>query len=320
MKHITPSLATLFILSIGCKKDPLLPPAAVNRPIAISAGVPQNVYTNKVKDFRLDATATVSSNGKRTLYFLWTNTTYPPGQPAVIVDPSKASTLVEKLTAGSYQFNLKVWDAAGNQASENFQVAVLQDSVQSAPKINAIGDMEVQLPSSTILLDGIENYRLNPAGRDLFFLWTLISSPANSNAVLSNATSEKAGIDIVTPGRYTFSLKLTNEIGLSSIDTFNIVALSDPLSGTEKIYDSVAWFVVQDDDWGPYAYLFINDPILTQNRNAGNTSIEIWDDDKKQWLPPTGFDYYFDNGLYLFTYENLQLLQGKKARVRLKFL
>ena len=311
--------SVLMLVFTACKKSELDIPV-VERPIAIQAQVPQKVYTNLIY-IDLDARTTVSSNGLRQLNFLWSSTAFPAGHPPVIASPSEALTKVDSLFAGKYLFKLKVWDNMGNQAIAEYQLEVIQDTLQSAPKISPLPDIVLQFPQNTINLNGTDNYKVNPAGRELSFFWTVIETPANSATIVINQyESPNAYAQVTTPGHYRFSLELTNELGFTSADTIDVNVLADPLSGTERIYENLTW-KVEDNGWGFYAQLFINEKDIFIYRNILNTSVSVWDEEKQDWVSPDRYEWYGgDDGLSIMVFDNPGPFDGKKTRVKVKFL
>ena len=113
MKNNYLIIASAFMLVFTACKKPEIDSPAVERPITIQAQVPQKVYTN-IKNIDLDARATVTSNGQRTLFFDWSCTSFPTGHPPIILAPTSANTKVDSIFAGQYLFRLKVRDNMGN--------------------------------------------------------------------------------------------------------------------------------------------------------------------------------------------------------------
>jgi hypothetical protein len=318
-KHLLIVAVSIVILSSCKKEDTQI--RGVDRPITISAQVPQKVYTNKL-DLRLDARSTLTSNGKRTLNFLWSCPTFPAGHPPVISNPSEAVTKVDSLRRGTYLFTLKVWDAAGNVALSDFPLEVLQDTLHDAPKINPLSDIKLQLPQCTASLNGSQNYQVNPQGRVLFFHWSVIQVPVNSTPIkMSDTAGAVLNVILNAPGHYRFRLELSNDLHLSSADTIDIEVLPDALSGTERIYDNVSW-KVEDDGWGGiYAGLFLSDPDIYQGRSSASYIISFWSEGKQQYIPAVNFAWSGGStGLLIYTYENPYPFAGLTARVKVKIL
>jgi hypothetical protein len=318
-KHLL-MVALSAALFNSCKKDDLQM-HIVDRPITISAQVPQKVYTNKVRDFILNAAATAASNGRRTIFFQWTCPIFPAGNSPIILSPSGASTKVDNLHVGKYTFILKAWDAAGNKALAEYQMEVFQDSLQNPPKIVLLPDMVLQLPKNLLELDVSEIIKANPPGRALSFDWYVLASPANSTPVefIQNGSADIYA-RIITPGQYRFELELTNELGLTSYDTINLSVLADPLSGMERTYDNLFWDVF-DDGWGYSAKVFISVPNIFLDRTSYNTSVSVWNEEKQEWISPELFGWNGNiQGLEIFLNDYAAQMEGKKTRVKVKFL
>jgi hypothetical protein len=75
-------------------------------------------------------------------------------RPVVIAEPGGLVTNVTGLTVGTFVFQLDVWDAHGNNASDTVRVTIKQDSNQAPVARIVILSSEVVLPVNSLVLDG----------------------------------------------------------------------------------------------------------------------------------------------------------------------
>jgi hypothetical protein len=95
---------------------------------------------------------------------------------------------------------------------------------KNKPPIAIAGpDQVITLPTDSALLDG--NASSDPDGKISEWLWTKISGPAPFSII--NATGARTAVKNLVAGIYQFELKVTDNGGLSTRDTIEVVA-SDP--------------------------------------------------------------------------------------------
>jgi hypothetical protein len=99
-----------------------------------------------------------------------------------------------------------------------------------APTANAGLDKIVNLPTSTVLLNGVGT---DPEdGRNVKFLWSQVSGPAT--AIFDDATKASITVSNLVAGTYVFGLKVTDQQLLSStVDLVNVVVA--PTGPTQQI-------------------------------------------------------------------------------------
>jgi hypothetical protein len=105
-----------------------------------------------------------------------------------------------------------------------------------------------------------------------------------------------------------------------------IKVLPDPLKGTTRVFENVAWERIKDG-WDDYIAIIMYQPDLFTNRYEGNMELRVWDADKKEWSDPKKYEWYtsYGGGLFiLYPYlddeEAYFKMDGVKTRVEVKFL
>lgn len=84
---------------------------------------------------------------------------------------------------------------------------------------------------NTITLNGSDSY--DPSGQTLSsYSWSVIGSPAYSNATINNPTSSSASLSINVAGEYVIQLSVTNAAGQIGIASITINGVPNPKFGT----------------------------------------------------------------------------------------
>ncbi len=196
-------------------------PAPVVTPIA-NAG--NNItITLPINTVTLDGSAS-SNPGGGVLTYAWTKISGPAG--FAIASPSAATTAVNNLVQGVYQFELIVTNSQGITANATVTVTVNPAPVIT-PIANAGNDITITLPVNTVTLDG--SATSNPGGGVLTYAWTAISGPAGYTITSpSAATTSVTGL---VQGSYVFQLTVTNSQGKTATATVT-VTVDDPAAVT----------------------------------------------------------------------------------------
>lgn len=313
------SIITLGFLS--CDKEKQVTPlnTAIPTEVSLKATVPAVIYSNK-KEFILDASATKKLNGTRSIQYLWSCTKFPSKKPDILY-PESSSTEVINFEVGSYRFNLQVTDNFGNQASNDFDLVVYQDTLKGPPVLPPLTDKTYQLPQP-VYLSALNVIEANPAGRTLKTQWIVLAQPNGSSAVDFIGSSPLfREVKGCVPGKYIFMLEIINELHLKAADTVELTILPDPLTGTVKIYDNLVWNKDVDEFGETYIGINITDPNLSfVYRDRTNTEVSLWDFEKQDWIALANFVGH-EGGLYLYSFPTLNTLTANSnARVRVKFL
>ncbi|XP_012263450.2 dyslexia-associated protein KIAA0319-like protein [Athalia rosae] len=138
---------------------------------------------------------------------------------------NESVTNITGLTKGEYTFKLTVVDEDGNKDSDTITVTVTQNK-NAAPKANAGGDQVVVEPINIIVINGslsTDDLRIKQ------WLWTRDPTSLAIGTVLEGTDqSPILMLSDVVPGRYVFSLKVTDDQGLNSEDTVSVIVKPDP--------------------------------------------------------------------------------------------
>jgi hypothetical protein len=219
-------------------------------------------------------------------------------------------------------------DNLGNMAESSYTLDVLEDTLTGKKPIAKAGpDQQINAPDNTVILDASETFSFNPPGRPLFLKWSIIQLPSSAYEVkITQNTIPVTTISSLVEGNYKIQLEVKNDVGLTSYDTMEIKVLPDPLKGTTRVFENVAWERIKDG-WDDYIAIIMYQPDLFTNRYEGNMELRVWDADKKEWSDPKKYEWYtsYGGGLFiLYPYlddeEAYFKMDGVKTRVEVKFL
>lgn len=183
-------------------------PPVVNPP-NVNAGNNQN--TNTSATVTLSGTAT--ANGSRTIIStIWTQIS---GPSIDIHNPTGLTTATFNPTSvGTYIFQLTAIDSAGSIASATTQVVSIAFAL---PIVNAGSPQTVNLPTTTIVLNGIVTqgtYSISST------TWTKVSGPT---CTISNPSSTSTSVTITSDGTYIFRLTAIDSAGNNVSNTTNVI-------------------------------------------------------------------------------------------------
>ena len=200
----SPSLVTITTLGLNAA------------PVA-NAGLAQNVVTGTTVS--LDGSGSLDTNGD-SLTYLWNITAKPVGSSAVL-----SSTTVVKPTfvadlAGTYTFGLVVNDGRSTSPTSTVNVQVTS---ATPPPVAYAGDIQDVGLGSLVTLNGSNSS--STGGGQLTYVWTLISKPAGSTAVLSSPTTVSPQFTVDIAGTYVASLAVND--GKSSSAAANVYVTSN---------------------------------------------------------------------------------------------
>ncbi len=137
---------------------------------------------------------------------------------------TSATTDVNNLVAGVYQFQLKVTDDKGATATATVNVTV-NAAANQAPTANAGSNITITLPQSSVTLSGSGN---DPDGSIATYEWTKISGP--SSYYFTSATSATTDVNNLIAGVYQFQLKVTDDKGATATATVNVTVNAAPIA------------------------------------------------------------------------------------------
>jgi len=110
--------------------------------------------------------------------------------------------------------------------SAKFNLIVYPDTLKGPPNISPLPDITVT-SAQTVNLDAGPAISLNPINRELKYKWSILEQPAGSPVLsILPDNAVKTEIKGMLPGNYFFSLLVSNELHLYTIDTFKITVNS----------------------------------------------------------------------------------------------
>lgn len=190
-----------------------------NTPPVANAGPNQKVNVETL--VQLNGSGSTDVNGNPLTYQWTLNLTQAPGSNATLNSPTSVNPTFTADVPGTYVAQLIVNDGIAN--SNPATVTISTNAVQ-APTANA-GPNQSVLPGVTVTLDGSAS--TDPQGLPLTYTWSLITLPANSNAVLSatNVVNPKFVVD--QSGTYVAQLTVSNGFLSSTVPATVTIATAD---------------------------------------------------------------------------------------------
>jgi len=169
-----------------------------------NAGADQTI-TLPVDSARLQGSGT-ESNGTIVAY-KWVQLSGP--SVTSITQSGQASTEVTGLVQGVYVFQLTVTDNSGVTATDQVTVTVNAAPPHVPPVAVPGPDQNVNLPASSVTLDGSGSYDLD--GTIVGYEWVQISGLGG--VTITNSSAAKAGLVGLQAGTYVFQLTVTDNFG-----------------------------------------------------------------------------------------------------------
>ncbi|XP_052813417.1 uncharacterized protein LOC128240703 isoform X7 [Mya arenaria] len=172
--------------------------------------------TIKFPKDNVELDGTRSSDDIKVVRYSWALSGGEPGN--VRLGDVDASTLrAEFAQPGSYTFNLTVYDGAGQMDQDSVNVVVEEADIP--PVANAGNDVTIQLPLDYVTLDGTQS---SDDGKIVSYNWVLTDGASSDVDIIGNGTPIPA-ITNLKQGNYTFSLEVTDDVGLKDKDSVEIV-------------------------------------------------------------------------------------------------
>ncbi len=154
--------------------------------------------------------------------YAWTKISGPSS--GTIASPAAASTAINSLVQGVYQFELKVTDNGGAIGKDTVQVSV-NAAINQPPIANAGIDKVITLPTNSISVSGVGT---DADGNISSYTWTKISGPF-SGTIASPAAASTA-LNSLIQGIYQFEFSVTDNNGAVGKDTIQVTVNSQPVS------------------------------------------------------------------------------------------
>jgi len=211
--------ALLFVLlaMLGCGRER---GTAANDPVIVAkAGLSQTVIAGS--SVSLDGSQSIGDSGSLTYH--WSMASKPFGSAAIINNPTAVNPTFRTDLPGQYSIRLIVSNA-NSETSEDSITITATSSGDLTPVANA-GAAQLAVTGSRVTLDGSASSAAN--GQFLNYSWTIISTPAGSEATLSSSTIARPSFTADVDGSYTFNL-IVNDGSLDSTAATITVTATTP--------------------------------------------------------------------------------------------
>ena len=182
-------------------------------PIAV-AGKDQSIVLPQDSAF-LDGSKSYDKNGSITSY-KWTKLSGPANNNITTV--SSKTTWIKKLTEGKYVFELSVINNYKLTATDTLTIYVDKTKIARPPDAQAGLDQNIQLPNSSVTLDGSASS--DPDNDISDYLWTRIKGTGNT--IYTSPANAITDITKLTAGLHVFELRVTDATGLLDRDTLTV--------------------------------------------------------------------------------------------------
>lgn len=159
----------------------------------------------------LDASGSSDPDGNHPLTYAWQFTSIPAGSNAVLANPTTINPSFVPDLLGDYTVELVVTDSLGRPG---LRAEVLISTVNTPPVADAGPDQVIDQSGTLVQLDGSQSD--DDDGDSFTALWTFLSVPVGSTALLSDDTSLTPNFIADVPGDYELSLTVTDVLGASS--------------------------------------------------------------------------------------------------------
>ncbi|XP_075723201.1 dyslexia-associated protein KIAA0319-like protein isoform X3 [Rhipicephalus microplus] len=146
-------------------------------------------------------------------------------KPSRIEEPNSSTTRVSNLVPGEYVFKLDVVDANNLTSSDNVSIIITQNK-NAPPKADAGGDRTVFLPVDVVSLNGS---RSSDDVEIVSWHWTREPSSLAAGHILENSSfSPILRLSELIPGRYMFTLTVSDAQGATGQDTASLIVKPMP--------------------------------------------------------------------------------------------
>jgi hypothetical protein len=196
---------------------------AVNVAPVANAGIDRSVRIGETAV--LDGSASSDVNGDA-LTYAWSVTGRPSGSAATVADATQPVAHFVPDLAGDYTLSLVVNDGVLASALATVRVTAVASGSNRAPTAVAGIDQNVSL-GTVVTLDGSASS--DPDGDLVTYVWTLASKPANSGAVIVDASSPRASLTPDQAGTYIASLVVIDSLNAKS-DPDQVVVTVNPVN------------------------------------------------------------------------------------------
>ncbi len=180
-----------------------------NTPPVADAGPDQTVQVTDT--VQLDGSDSTDVDGDL-LTFSWTLVAQPAGSSATLDDPTAVMPTFVADAPGSYDIELVVNDGTVNSVPDTVTITTI-----NSPPVADAGSAQTVFVTQTVLLDGANSSDVD--GDSLTFLWSFVSTPSGSTAILSGPTLSSSSFTVDLPGTYEVQLLVNDGTENSVPDT-----------------------------------------------------------------------------------------------------
>lgn len=188
------------------------------RPVA-NAGTNQTITTGT-------ATVTLNAGGSsdkdgRLLRFIWRKVSGPSfGTINTPVSENGITTVTNLTQEGTYVYEVKVVDDRADWTTSQVTITVSNGpSTENKPPVARAGnDITITAPANSVTLNGSASS--DPDGSIASWSWTKVSGATTVTLATPNASSTV--VNNLTPGTYSFRLKVTDNKGLTAEDDITV--------------------------------------------------------------------------------------------------
>ena len=203
---------------VTVKAAPPAPPAENKSPEAAAGN---DIHINlPVNTVILNASASADPDGQLNSYS-WSKISGPVQY--FLSSPNGVTSNLSNLVAGTYAFRLEVIDNNGATGADTIKIKV-NPPVNHSPVANAGTDANITLPVNHTTLNGSASN--DPDGSINKYIWSKIAGP--SQLTMGSAGSVYCGLANLTEGTYVFSLLVTDNYGLTAVDTVQVTVHPAP--------------------------------------------------------------------------------------------
>lgn len=185
-----------------------------NTPPVANAGADQVVFAGQT--VTLNGTASTDADGDP-LSYQWTLIARPEGSTAVLVSATTPTSTFVADIPGTYEARLIVSDGTVSSAPD--LVTIRTDALNTAPVANA-GPDRAAVRGVEVQLDGTASSDAD--GDELAYIWSFVSRPAGSMAVLQEADSPTPTFTPDAVGDFVIALVVDDGLTTSTPDTVTV--------------------------------------------------------------------------------------------------
>lgn len=215
-------LGGIFLLLSGCGSDSTS--GTKDTPSSKSnAGANQLVNLNSSAEIQLDGSQSTGANGSN-LNYAWSFSSKPETSTASLSSTNNVTSSFYADKQGTFSLELTVTDENSNISTSTVNIIVMPVLAFSGP------DQSVKT-GSTVQLDGqftiYPNFNIDGSlsfpTDDISFLWSFVSVPTGSTAVISDTSKVNPTFVADLPGPYVVKLQVNDGFGVT-IDEMRITA------------------------------------------------------------------------------------------------